>query len=125
MSFGQKPMQWETVLIEDLQREGLPIRPFMTTSKSKAPLIEGLALAIERGDLAILPDEVLLNELLSYQLERLPGGGYRYNAPAGLHDDTVIATALAWYGVQHGGLRVRFCIEGYFAPLSCYIIRSM
>lgn len=97
-----------TVLIEDLQRDGLPIRPFMTTARSKAPLIEGLVLALERGDLAILPDEVLLNELLSYQLERLPGGGYRYRAPAGLHDDTVIATALAWCGVQHGGFRVDF-----------------
>lgn len=97
-----------TVLIEDLQRDGLPIRPFATTAKSKAPLIEGLVLAIERSDIAILPDEVLLNELASYQLERLPGGGYRYSAPAGLHDDTVIATALAWYGVQHGGLRVDF-----------------
>lgn len=97
-----------TVLIEDLQREGLPIRPFMTTYRSKTPLIEGLVLAIERADLAILPDETLLNELASYQLERLPAGGYRYSAPPGLHDDTVIATALAWYGVQHGGIRVDF-----------------
>lgn len=97
-----------TVLVEDLQREGLPVRPFMTTLRSKAPLIEGLSLAIERGDLALLPDEVLLNELTSYTLERLQGGGYRYSAPAGMHDDTVIATALAWYGVQTGGFRLDF-----------------
>jgi hypothetical protein len=95
-------------LIEALQNEGLPVRPFMTTVRSKAPLIEALSLAIERGDMALLPDEVLLNELASYTLERLPGGGYRYSAPAGLHDDTVIATALSWYGVQNGGLRVDF-----------------
>jgi hypothetical protein len=80
----------------------------MTTVRSKAPLVEALSLAIERGDMALLPDEVLLNELASYTLERLPGGGYRYSAPAGLHDDTVIATALSWYGVQNGGLRVDF-----------------
>lgn len=97
-----------TVLIEDLQRAGLPVRPFMTTLRSKAPLIEGLSLAIERGDLALLPDEVLLSELAAYTLERLPGGGYRYSAPAGMHDDTVMATALAWYGVQTGGLRLDF-----------------
>jgi len=97
-----------SVNIEALQNEGLPVRSFMTTARSKAPLIEGLALAIERAELALLPDEILLNELAAYTLERLPGGGYRYSAPAGLHDDTVIATALAWYGVQHGGLRVDF-----------------
>jgi hypothetical protein len=94
--------------IEALQSEGFPVRPFTTTLRSKAPLIEGLALAIERGDIGLLNHEVLLNELASYMLERLPGGGYRYRAPAGLHDDTVIATALSWYGVQHGGLRVDF-----------------
>jgi hypothetical protein len=95
-------------MIEALQNEGLPVRPFMTTVRSKAPLIEALALAIERGDIGLLPDDVLLHELASYTLERLPGGGYRYSAPAGLHDDTVIATALSWYGVQNGGLRVDF-----------------
>ncbi|MDQ7035040.1 MAG: hypothetical protein Q9P01_09440 [Anaerolineae bacterium] len=94
--------------IEALQNEGLPVRPFMTTARSKASLIEGLALAIERGDIGLLPSEVLLNELASYTLERLAGGGYRYSAPSGLHDDTVIAAALSWYGVQHGGLRVDF-----------------
>ncbi|MCA9883039.1 MAG: terminase family protein [Anaerolineae bacterium] len=97
-----------SVNIEALQQEGLPVRPFMTTSRSKGPLIEGLALAIERRDIALLPDPVLLNELEAYTLERLPGGGYRYSAPSGLHDDTVIAVALAWYGAQTGSLRLDF-----------------
>ncbi len=94
--------------IEALQEEGLPVRSFMTTSKSKAPLIEALALAIERGDLGLLDDPILLGELASYALAPLPGGGYRYGASAGSHDDTVIATALAWHGVEHGGSRVDF-----------------
>lgn len=89
--------------IEQLQKEGLPVRPFITTISSKAPLIEALALALERGELQLLPDEVLLNELMSYTLERLPGGGYRYTAPPGGHDDSVIALALAWYGMRYGG----------------------
>lgn len=97
-----------SVNIEELQNDGLPVRPFMTTSRSKAPLIEGLALAIERADLALLQDEVLLNELAAYTLERLPGGGYRYTAPSGMHDDTVIATALAWHGVRQGAIRIDF-----------------
>ncbi|MBZ0296048.1 MAG: hypothetical protein K8L99_26040, partial [Anaerolineae bacterium] len=97
-----------SVNIEALQAEGLPVRPFQTTAQSKRPLIEGLALAIERGELALLPDQTLLGELAAYQLERLPGGGYRYGAPSGLHDDTVIATALAWHGVIHGQVLVDF-----------------
>ena len=58
--------------IEALAAEGLPVRPFTTTAKSKPPLIEDLALAIERAQLALLPDETLLAELASYTMERLP-----------------------------------------------------
>lgn len=94
--------------IEALQAEGLPVRPFTTTARSKSALIEGLALALERGDLALLPDDVLLGELASYSLQRLPEGGYRYSAPPGAHDDCVIALALAWHGLQHGGASVEF-----------------
>lgn len=97
-----------TPIIEELQRDGLYVRPFMTTSRSKAPLIEGLALAIENGKLALLPDDTLLRELTSYQLERTLMGSYRYSAPAGMHDDTVIATALAWHACQYGNLSVDF-----------------
>ncbi len=97
-----------SVNIEALQRDGLPVRPFMTTSRSKAPLIESLSLAIERGDLSLIKDATLLNELSAYTLERLAGGGYRYSAPSGQHDDSVIALALAWYGVQMGGGRMSF-----------------
>ena len=94
--------------IEALQDDGLPMRSFLTTSKSKSPLIESLALAIERGHLGLLDDPVLLGELAGFRLERLPGGGYRYGAPPGSHDDTVIATALAWYGAQSSGAGFQF-----------------
>ncbi len=94
--------------IEALQQDGLPVRGFATTAKSKSPLIESLALAIERGQLRLLDDPVLLGELASYALESLPGGGYRYSAPAGRHDDTVIALALAWHGVENSGARFDF-----------------
>lgn len=97
-----------SVNIEALQNEGLPVRAFKTTAQSKAPLIEALALAIERGELALLPDETLLHELASYRMERLPGGGYRYSAPSGGHDDTVIAAALALHGVNRGTFLIDF-----------------
>ena len=94
--------------IEALIREGLPVRPFVTTAKSKPPLIESLALAIERGDIRLLNDPVLLAELENFSLERLPGGAWRYGAPPGNHDDTVIATALAWHGSRYSALHFAF-----------------
>ena len=94
--------------IEALQRDGLRIRPFQTTAQSKSPLIESLALAIETGQLALLDHPVLLGELASYAVERLPGGSYRYTAPPGSHDDTVISTALAWYAANHSGPIIDF-----------------
>lgn len=94
--------------IEALQQEGLPLRPFMTTAASKAPLIESLSLAIERQQIALLPDETLLAELAAYRMERLPAGGYRYSAPPGLHDDLVIAAALAWHGSHYTSPPISF-----------------
>ena len=91
------------VNIEALQADGLPVRPFRMTAASKGPVIEALALAIERRDLALQPNETLLGELAAYGMERLAGGGFRYSAPPGQHDDTVIALALAWHAARHGG----------------------
>ncbi|MCU0465060.1 MAG: terminase large subunit [Anaerolineae bacterium] len=91
-----------SVNIEALQADGLPVRPFVTTSRSKPALIDGLVVALERGELSLLDDPVLLSELSAYRLTRLPGGGYRYSAPPGGHDDTVIAVALAWHGSRQG-----------------------
>lgn len=87
-------------IVEQLQRLGLPVYPFQTNNASKAMVIDGLALAFERGELRLLPDEILLGELLAYQAERLPSGLLRYAAPEGMHDDCVISLALAYYGAS-------------------------
>ena len=93
--------------IEALLAEGLPVQSFYTTQKSKSELIEKLVLAIEKEEVSLLSDAVLINELQSYQMSRLANGGWRYGAPSGAHDDTVIATALSWYGrVKYGSGRV-------------------
>jgi len=83
--------------IDQLRHEGVPIYPFVTTAHSKGPLIEMLVKGLESKELAILPDELLLGELEAYRYDVLPyTGANRYFAPPGLHDDTVIALALAW-----------------------------
>lgn len=94
-------------LVEQLQREGLPVRGFVTTNATKAEVIDGLALAFERGDIRILNDPILIAELQAYEAERLPSGLLRYGAPEGLHDDCVIALALAWHAATAGSSRAR------------------
>lgn len=83
-------------LIEQLIRDGLPMQPFLTTNASKAQAIDALGLAFERGELRIIPDPVLISELQAYEAKRLPSGMLRYSAPGGMHDDCVMALALAW-----------------------------
>lgn len=83
-------------LIEQLQREGMPVVPFTTTNATKTAAIDALALAFERGDIRIPNDATLIAELQAFEMEKLPSGMLRYSAPEGLHDDMVISLALAW-----------------------------
>ena len=87
-------------IIEQLQRQGLPVLPFTTTNATKTRAIDELAMAFERGEIEILNDLILVGELQAYEMERLPSGMLRYSAPPGMHDDTVMALALAWQGLM-------------------------
>jgi hypothetical protein len=111
-TFGKPPVIAEVnsigrPVIEQLLKDGVKVRPFTTTNMSKADAVEALSLAFERGDIRILPDPVQLAELEAYEAERLPSGLLRYNAPTGMHDDTVIALALAWQAVAKQPIRLR------------------
>jgi hypothetical protein len=90
-------------VIEQLIREGLPVQPFLTTNATKASAVEALALAFERGELRILNDPVQIGELQAFEATRLPSGLTRYEAPEGMHDDTVMALALAWQSMNVPG----------------------
>lgn len=82
-------------LIEVMVRMGLPVWPFQTGNASKALAIDAVALALERGQLGLLDDRTLHDELSAYDAERLPSGMLRYSSPEGMHDDTVMSLALA------------------------------
>ena len=85
-------------MIEALQCQGFPVQAFQTTAASKRIIIDALALAFEQGALRLPDVPWLLDELLSYEQERLPGGTLRFGAPPGGHDDGVMALALAIHG---------------------------
>lgn len=86
-------------IIEQLQRGGMPVYPFVTTNASKAQIVDGLALAFERQAI-VLPDlPWLVAELEAFEAERLPSGLIRYSAPEQMHDDGVMALAIAYASV--------------------------
>lgn len=91
-------------IIEELQLRGLPVEGFATTATSKPPLIENLSLAFERTEAYWLNDPVGKAELEAY--ERTVSdrtGRSSYSAPEGLHDDTVMARALALWASRDAG----------------------
>lgn len=82
--------------IEALIAEGLRVQPFQTTAQSKPRLIQSLALALERRQARWLPLPVATAELIAYESAiNTFTGRISYGAPAGSHDDTVIARGLA------------------------------
>ena len=86
-------------VVEALQQSGLPVVPFTTTNASKAAIVEALALAFERGTIKIPQDPVLLGELQGFEARPLPSGLMRYAASEGMHDEMVMALAIAWGGL--------------------------
>lgn len=93
-------------MVERLQSDGLPVQAFNTTNATKQQIIDQLAMAFERGSIEILPDPHQIGELQAYEQERLPSGLVRYSAPDGMHDDTVMALALAWHATENSDLDV-------------------
>jgi hypothetical protein len=91
---------------EELQRSGLPVVGFQTTAQSKPPLIENLALALEKAEWQFQADPIWTGELEAYERKvSAITGRSQYSAPEGIHDDTVIARALmlrsaTQYGVE-------------------------
>lgn len=94
--------------IEMLQREGMNIAAFYTSPSSKPPLIESLVLAFDRGEITSLDDMYLKNELKAYEkVVSKNTGRSSYSAPEGLHDDCVMAMALAWHGCMNMALEFK------------------
>lgn len=77
-------------------KQGVSVREFNTTNESKRRVIEQLIKAFETGEITILPNNELKRQLQNYGIEKLKNGGYTYNGQNGVHDDAVIALALAY-----------------------------
>jgi hypothetical protein len=88
-------------VIEQVERRGITVIPFTTTTTSKPPLIEDVALAIERHEIALQHIPVMVGELQAYTMTLSKYTGRpQYAAPDGMNDDTVMSLALCWHGMR-------------------------
>jgi hypothetical protein len=81
-------------ICEDLQAEGLDITGFKFSQTSKQDLMKGLVVAIQQRRISF-PDGAITAELNIFEYE-FSHTGVKYAAPAGFHDDCVMALGLAW-----------------------------
>jgi hypothetical protein len=90
-------------VIDHLRGRGLAIQQFHTSHTTKQQIIQGLAAAFEHSEIEILNDPIQVAELQAYEGKRMEAGGFKYSAPEGMHDDTVMAMAIAWHGLARAG----------------------
>lgn len=93
-----------TVYIDFMKKKllgkNITITNWITTNKSKQDLVTNFQIALENGYVQLLNEPVLLNELKKYQAEinsktkTITYNGYK------AHDDTVIATMLAYWAYK-------------------------
>ncbi len=86
-------------VIDHMRQRGMTVLPFTTTSATKTAIIQKLQTAFEHGNITILNDRILVNELLAFEGKQM-ATHWKYAAPAGLHDDCVMSLAIAWDAVQ-------------------------
>lgn len=82
------------------QLPGRRIEGYSLTNASKEALIDNLAMLIETGKVSLMDIPEQTSELRTYQYEITPQRNVRMNAPSGMHDDTVIALALAAWDLR-------------------------
>ena len=89
------------VIFEQIKRQWSDTHPFITSSKTKNEIIEGLILDFNNAEVNIPSKELfppLYSELSVFTYEYNPKTrNIRYGHPVGLHDDTVISLAIANY----------------------------
>ena len=91
-------------VVEDLQRAGVPMIGVPFSRPMKQELMERLRGALQQKKLRI-PEGPIVQELESFEYTYVGSdkGRVRYAAPSGLHDDCVMALALAVYGRDQFG----------------------
>jgi hypothetical protein len=83
------------VFADELIQAGLPVEPYVISSSTREPLLNALAIALERETVSFPPVPELLRELRALQPRKVSNRYWRLEASPGNHDDEVFALALA------------------------------
>ena len=89
-------------VVDHLHNRGLAINTFTTTNSTKHAAITALQSEFEHSRIKIINDPVLVGELQAFEAKRNNSGTFTYSAPEGMHDDCVMALAIAWHGLEGG-----------------------
>lgn len=89
-------------IVEDIQRSSRNVEGFKFTSTSKQQIMESLAVAIQNDNIGFPEGSIIEDELKSFEYQ-YSSAGVKYSAPAGMHDDTVCALALANWKYKTAG----------------------
>ena len=104
------------VIFEQLKRQWQDTHPFITSSKSKNEIIEGLILHMNEETILIPHEDLfpsLVSELETFTYEYNPKTrNIRYGHPSGLHDDTVMSLAIANYNRQQNKTYGTYAVMG-------------
>lgn len=90
-------------IYEALRKEGCRVEPYPFTAKSKAALVDNLALMLEERRIVLPRVEIWpegIEELESFEFSVTDAGNVRTSAPSGMHDDCVMALGLAAWQVR-------------------------
>ncbi len=93
-------------IYEHLHRADCYADPYPFTAKSKSALIDNLALQLEQKKITLPRPELwpeVIDELESFQYSVTDAGNVKSGAPHGVHDDCVIALALAAWQLKKTG----------------------
>ena len=87
------------------------IEAVATTNKSKEQYVSDLQLAFEKGTISILNNPQQINEIGSYEAVYNPKTkNVSYNAPQGLHDDSVISLMLSLQAYKKGNNKTKYML---------------
>jgi hypothetical protein len=102
-------------IYDEFSREYTNVSGYKITGTTKNPLIENLSIMLDEGTIWFPGDPkrkefdtkindqfpILKSELENFTYKITPSSHIQYNAPEGLHDDCVIALALAAWQLKH------------------------
>jgi hypothetical protein len=102
-------------VFESLRQAGVPARAYAFTQASKSALVNNLSLMLERKEI-VLPKPDLwpegIEELEAFEYSVTDSGNVRTGSPSGMHDDCVVALALAAWEARGGPVGVQIATAG-------------